>query len=274
MQTWLVTGGSRGLGREVVAAALAAGHRVIGTARNVSSLDEFVSDAGDRFLGRELDVTNHSQVADVVAEGINVFGGIDVVVNNAGYADMAAIEEMSMESFTGQVDAVFMGTVAVTKAVLPHMVARGSGTVIQVTSVGGRLTAPGLGAYQAAKFAVEGFSRVLATEVGPLGVHVVLAEPGGMRTDWAGDSMSVAPIADRYAPTVGVMVDYLRSTSGAEGIDPVKVAEVFLELATMDEPPVHLLLGQGTIEMVEATATQLLALDAENAAITNSVNYD
>ena len=95
-----------------------------------------------------------------------------------------------------------------------------------------------------------------------------------MRTDWAGDSMSVAPIADRYAPTVGVMVDYLRSTSGAEGIDPVKVAEVFLELATMDEPPVHLLLGQGTIKMVEATATQLLALDAENAAITNSVNYD
>src|SRR6185437_3246266 len=143
--------------------------------------------------------------AAAVAAGTAAFGRIDVVVNNAGYANLAAVEDITLDDFRAQVDANLFGVVNVTKAALPALRAQGAGHIIQVSSVGGRLATPGLSAYQAAKWAVGGFSEVLASEVGPLGIKVTVLEPGGMRTDWAGSSMRVPPISEPYQSTVGVV---------------------------------------------------------------------
>jgi NAD(P)-dependent dehydrogenase (short-subunit alcohol dehydrogenase family) len=145
-------------------------------------------------------------------------------------------EVVSLEAFRAQVDAVFFGTMHVTKAALPVFRRQGSGYLIQLTSVGGRLTAPGLGAYQSAKFAVEGFSSVLRQEVAPLGIRVTLAEPGAMRTDWAGSSMDIPAFGPGYEATVGAIGRHLRETSGTEPIDPAKVARAFLDLADNPQP--------------------------------------
>jgi NAD(P)-dependent dehydrogenase (short-subunit alcohol dehydrogenase family) len=197
-----------------------------------------------------------------------------VVVNNAGYANLVAIEDISLEDFRAQMDAVFYGTVHVTKAALPHFTERGAGHFIQVTSVGGRATAPGVGAYQSGKWAVEGFSGVLAKEAGPLGVKVTLAEPGAMRTDWAGSSMDIPAISPHYDATVGAMGRYLRERTGQEPIDPVKVARVLLDVARMDDPPLHLLLGSDAVGIIDAELTQLKAADDRWAALGRSVDYD
>src|SRR6201994_2812848 len=215
-QTWLVTGSSRGVGRALAAAARAAGHRVAATARDPKSVADLAERYGEQVLPLALDVTDPARAESAVAETVSRLGPLDVVVNNAGYASLAPVEQVSLDDFRAQVEAAFFGTVYVTKAALPGFVARGHGHFIQVTSIGGRLTAPGVGAYQAAKFAVEGFSGVLADEVAGLGVKVTLAEPGAMRTDWAGASMQVPPIAPAYEPTVRAIARHLRAGSGSE----------------------------------------------------------
>ena len=236
-QVWFVTGASRGLGRSVVEHALAAGHRVVGTARRVEALSEWGRTYPDRFLALPLDVTDSARANGAVAEAISTFGRLDVVVNNAGFADSASVEEIDLDDFRAQIEAVFFGTVHVTKAALPVFRAQGSGHFIQVTSIGGRLTSRGLSAYQAAKFAVEGFSGVLAQEVAGLGIKVTLAEPGAMRTDWAGSSMHVAHRSRDYAPTVGALAARRRAVNGSEPIDPDKVARVFIQIAALNDPP-------------------------------------
>ncbi|MFD7716772.1 SDR family NAD(P)-dependent oxidoreductase [Streptomyces sp. NPDC059814] len=200
-------------------------------ARRTSSLDDLAARYRDRLLAVPLNVTDPAQAEAAVAAAVDAFGRIDVVVNNAGYADIAPVEEVSLDSFRAQIDAVFLGTVHVTKAALPVFRRQGNGYFIQVTSVGGRGTAPGLSAYQSGKFAVEGFSGVLQKEVGPLGIRVTLAEPGAMRTDWAGSSMEVPAYDSAYEPTVGALAAHLRETTGKEPIDPAKAARFFLDLA-------------------------------------------
>src|SRR5262249_3309367 len=152
-----------------------------------------------------LDVTDPAGAEAAVQAAVDAFGRLDVVVNNAGYADLAAVEDVTLDDFTAQVSTNLFGVVHVTKAALPVLRRQGSGHVIQISSVGGRLATPGLGAYQAAKWAVGGFSEVLAAEVRPLGIKVTVLEPGGMRTDWAGSSMNVPPISQAYQATVGAM---------------------------------------------------------------------
>ncbi|WP_305784062.1 SDR family NAD(P)-dependent oxidoreductase [Symbioplanes lichenis] len=273
-QVWFVTGSSRGLGRSIVEEALAAGHRVAATARHTESLTDLVARYGDRLLPITLDVTDPIRAQQAVDEAIAVFGHLDVVVNNAGYANLVAIEDISLDDFRAQMDTVFYGTVHVTKAALPHFVARGAGHFIQVTSVGGRGTAPGVGAYQSAKWGVEGFSGVLAKETGPLGVKVTLAEPGAMRTDWAGSSMAIPAVSPQYDATVGAMGRYLRDRAGQEPIDPAKVARVLLDVAALADPPLHLLLGSDAVGIIDAEMKQLKAEDDRWAGVGRSVDYD
>ena len=178
-QVFFLTGSSRGLGRQIAEAALAAGHYLVATARDPASLADLADRYGGRVLPVALDVTDPRAAEAAVTAGTAAFGRIDVVVNNAGYANLAAVEDISLEDFRAQVDANLFGVVNVTKAALPVLRRNGGGHIIQVSSVGGRLATPGLSAYQAAKWAVGGFSEVLAREAGPLGIKVTVLEPGG-----------------------------------------------------------------------------------------------
>jgi NAD(P)-dependent dehydrogenase (short-subunit alcohol dehydrogenase family) len=199
---WIVTGSSRGLGRALAEKILDSGDLLVATARDTGQLTPLVKRYGSRIFPLALDVRDVPQVDAAVKSSVERFGQIDLLVNNAGYGFTGAFEEMTDEDFKGQIDTNFWGVVNVTRAVLPVMRSQGSGRILQVTSVGGRNAGPGLSGYHAAKFAVEGFSEALAYEVRPLGIQVCLIEPGGLRTDWAGASMSYAKPMDDYRATV------------------------------------------------------------------------
>jgi NAD(P)-dependent dehydrogenase (short-subunit alcohol dehydrogenase family) len=273
-QVWFITGASRGLGYAVAEEALAAGKRVAATARRPETLSALADKYGDRVLPVALDVTDQAQAESAIQRTVEHFGRIDVVVNNAGYANMSPIEDVTMDDFRAQVEAVFFGTVLVTKAALPVMRRQGGGHFIQVTSIGGRITSPGLSAYQSAKFAVEGFSGVLRQEVAPLGIKVTLAEPGGMRTDWAGSSMEIPSFQDAYQPTVGALAERVRARNGKEPIDPAKAARALIDIAEQEKPPLHLLLGRDALRYAAAELEQTSAEDKRWAHVGNSVDFD
>src|ERR1700761_3687394 len=252
-QVFFLTGSSRGLGRQIAEAALAAGHQLVATARRPDVLADLAGRYGSRILPVALDVTEPDAAVAAVTAGAEACGRIDVVVNNAGYANLAAVEDMTLADFREQVDANLFGVVNVTKAALPLLREQGGGHIIQVSSIGGRLATAGLSAYQAAKWAVGGFSEVLAKEVGPLGIKVTVLEPGGMQTDWAGSSMDVPPISEPYEPTVGQMAAMHNAETLALG-DPAKVAQVVLDVAAMDEPPLRLILGSEAYAYATAAA--------------------
>jgi NAD(P)-dependent dehydrogenase (short-subunit alcohol dehydrogenase family)/alkylhydroperoxidase/carboxymuconolactone decarboxylase family protein YurZ len=271
-QVFFLTGSSRGLGREIAEAALAAGHYLVATARDPASVASLAERYGDRVLPVQLDVTDPAAAVAAVNAGTAAFGRIDVVVNNAGYANLAAVEDISLDDFREQVDANLFGVVNVTKAALPVLRAQGGGHVIQVSSIGGRLATPGLSAYQAAKWAVGGFSEVLAREVGPLGIKVTVLEPGGMRTDWAGSSMRVPPVSGPYQPTVGASAA-MHSSDDFLG-DPAKVAKVVLAVAEMAEPPLRLILGSEAYAYATAAARARAESDAAWHDLTVSTDRD
>jgi NAD(P)-dependent dehydrogenase (short-subunit alcohol dehydrogenase family) len=274
-QVFFLTGSSRGLGRQIAEATLAAGHRLIATARRPDSLADLADRYGSQILPLPLDVTDAAAAEAAVAAGTKAFGRIDVVVNNAGYANLAAVEDIALDDFRAQVDANLFGVVNVTKAALPVLRTQGGGHIIQVSSIGGRLATPGLSAYQAAKWAVGGFSEVLAGEVGPLGIKVTVLEPGGMRTDWAGSSMQVPPISEPYRQTVGAMArvhDDLGSDSSLG--DPAKVARVVLEVSGMEEPPLRLILGSEAYAYATAAARARAESDAAWHDLTVSTDRD
>ena len=272
-EVFFLTGASRGLGRAIAQAALAAGHSLVATARRPESLDDLVAAHGDRVLALALDVTDPDGAQRAVAAGVHRFGRIDVVVNNAGYADLAAVEDVALDDFRAQIDANLLGVVNVTKAALPVLRARGGGHVIQISSIGGRLATPGLSAYQSAKWAVGGFSSVLAAEVAPLGIRVSVLEPGGMQTDWAGSSMTVSPISAPYADTVGRSAAMHNAETLALG-DPSKVAQAVLQVAAMDDPPLRLILGSDAYAYGTATGRALLASDERWRELTVSTDRD
>ncbi len=272
-QVFLVTGSSRGLGRAVVEAALVAGHRVVATARRTSDLADFPERYGDAVRTATLDVTDPEAAERAVQLAVDAFGRLDVVVNNAGYADIAAVEDVTLDAFRRQIDTNLFGVVTVTKAALPVLRAQGSGHIIQVSSVGGRLATPGLSAYQAAKWAVGGFSLVLAAEVAQLGIHITVLEPGGMRTDWAGSSMTIPPISAPYLPTVGAVAGMHNQEALGAG-DPARVADVVLQVAAMDEPPTRLLLGSDAFTYATADARRQLAEDERWEKLSRSTDHD
>ncbi|HEY2052934.1 MAG TPA: SDR family NAD(P)-dependent oxidoreductase [Solirubrobacterales bacterium] len=269
---FFLTGSSRGLGRAIAEAVLDAGHQLVATARNPESLDDLVAAHPDRVLPLALDVTDPAAAEAAIAAGRERFGRLDVVVNNAGYADLAAIEDVDPADFRAQIDTNLFGVVNVTKAALPVLREQG-GHVIQVSSIGGRLATAGLAAYQSAKWAVGGFSSVLAAEVAPLGIKVTVLEPGGMQTDWAGSSMKVPPISDPYQPTVGRMAAMHNAETLALG-DPAKVARVVLQVAAMDDPPLRLILGSEAYVYATAAARAQAESDERWHDLTVSTDRD
>ncbi|WP_372346823.1 oxidoreductase [Streptomyces sp. KL116D] len=249
-RTWLITGASRGFGRALAEAVLEGGDRLVATARRPEQLADLVSCHGDRVRTVALDVTDPAAAQRAVQVAVDAFGGLDVVVNNAGYANSAPIEEMAEDDFRAQFEANFFGVVNVTRAALPVLRAQRSGTFLQFSSLGGRVGGTaGMGAYQSAKFAVEGFSEVLATEVAPFGVRVVIVEPGAFRTDWQGSSMELHAVGSDYEETVGAMNAYRAANSATQPGDPVRAAQVLLDVARHDDPPRRLLLGAQAVAM-------------------------
>ncbi|MDB6000112.1 MAG: rmlD substrate binding domain protein [Rhizobacter sp.] len=248
-KVWLITGSASGLGRTIAEAVLAAGDRLVATARDPQLLADLVERYGDRVRTAALDVTD-AQAAQAAAQvALDHFGRIDVLVNNAGFGHLAPFEQADEADFRAQIDTNFYGVVHMTRAVVPTMRQQRSGHIIQISSVGGRIGTPGMSAYQAAKWAVGGFSEVLNMELAPLGIKVCVLEPGGMRTGWVRRAGSRVPaILPDYAPTVGALADMLGAYAGHETGDPVKVAEIVLELAHHDQPPLHLLLGSDAVQ--------------------------
>ncbi|TXR99678.1 SDR family NAD(P)-dependent oxidoreductase [Streptomyces sp. col6] len=249
-QVWFITGSSRGLGRALTTAALQAGDLVVATARRPEVLAEAFAAFGERMLPLALDVTDPEAARAAVAAAVQRFGRIDVLVNNAGYANVSPIETSDDGDFRAQFETNFWGVYNVTRAALPTLRRQGSGTVVQFSSIGGRVGgSPGIASYQAAKFAVDGFSRVLATETAPFGVRVMVVEPSGFATDWAGSSMTVHGIPEAYDATVGEMNRRVRqATDGAAG-DPERAAEIIVRTVHRAEIPSHLPLGVNAATM-------------------------
>jgi NAD(P)-dependent dehydrogenase (short-subunit alcohol dehydrogenase family) len=272
-KVWFVTGSSRGLGRAIVENALKAGDRVVATARKPEQLADLAT-YGDHVLPVALDVTDDNNVRKAVEQGLSAFGRYDVVVNNAGHGDLAAVEDVTLDDFRAQIDTNFYGVVQVSKAVLPILREQGSGHIFQVSSLGGRIGSVGLAGYQSAKWAVGGFSTVLAQEVAPFGVKVTVLEPGGMRTDWAGSSMTIPPISEPYRQTVGAFADMLRHSdpeaAQANSADPVRVATIIADLAGRDDAPVRILLGKDAVQYWDGAAAALAESDAKWREVSES----
>ncbi|MCX4974867.1 oxidoreductase [Streptomyces sp. NBC_00620] len=273
-KTWLITGSSRGLGRALAEAVLAAGHQLVATARRPEQLDDLVRRFGDRVRAVALDVTDPAAARAAVQQAVDSFGRLDVLVNNAGYADVASIEDVTEDAFRAQIDTNLHGVVNVTKAALPVLREQGSGHIVQVSSVGGRVGTPGLSAYQAAKWAVGGFSEVLAQEVAPFGIKVTVIEPGGLRTDWAGSSMSTPPVSDPYKPVIEPVVGFLGQADGTQPGDPALAALAILHVTEAADPPVRLLLGSDAVAVAGAMAQNLAASDAKWRKVSESIDFD
>ena len=227
-----------------------AGDQVVATARRPEQLAEFSEKYGDRVLPLALDVTDAEAVNAAVSAGVERFGRLDVVVNNAGYANLAPIETGDEGDFRTQFETNFWGVYNVSRAVIAQLREQGGGTIVQFSSIGGRVGgSPGIASYQAAKFAVDGFSRVLAVETAPFGIKVMVVEPSGFATDWAGSSMTIHDIPADYDATIGAMHRRMRAnTSGAAG-DPVRAAEILVQVVKRENVPSHLLLGVNAADM-------------------------
>lgn len=273
-KVWLITGSSRGFGRALATAALEGGDQVVATARRPEQLHDLVSGYGDRVRAVALDVTDTAAARAAVQTAIDQFGSLDVVVNNAGYANSSAIEETPDDDFRAQVETNLFGAVNVTKAALPFLRTQRSGHFIQFSSIGGRVGGtPGLAAYQTAKWGLEGFSEVLANEVRPFGVKVTIIEPGAFRTDWAGSSMRIPPIGEDYEQTVGTMNRSIRASSGAQPGDPARAAKIIADIVNLDDPPLRLLLGAYAVTSA-AEAARTRAAEAEKwADISRSADF-
>ncbi len=259
---WFITGSSRGLGRSLAQAVLAKGDKVAATARNPEQLKDLTEKYPGQILPIQLDVTNQQQIADAVAQTIQYFGRIDVLVNNAGFGITGATEAFTHEQVRSQLETNLYAPIEITRAVLPHMRKQRSGRILQISSTGGRVGGVGLSIYQTAKFGLGGFSETLSKEVQPLGIRVTSIEPGGFRTDWATDSMSFAPEIEGYEATVGARVNLFKSGKFSPMGDPDKAAKVMIDLVEHPEPPVHLLLGSEAVSIVkQAEAAKLAELE-------------
>ncbi len=271
---WLITGSSRGLGRVLSEAVLDAGDKLVATARNIASLADLAEKHSDRVRLVTLDVTDGPAAQQAVKAAVDAFGRLDIVVNNAGYGNIAPIEDVTEEDFRAQMDVNFYGVFHVTRAAIPVMRAQKSGHIIQISSIGGRIGTAGLSAYQSAKFAVEGFSEVLNGEVGPLGIKVTIVEPGGFRTDWAGSSMTIADIREAYQPSIGRLVSHIQANGGRETGDPAKGARAILEIAGIEKPPLRLLLGSDAAWIAEAAGKRQQEEDLAWRKLTLSTDFD
>ncbi|NRB55783.1 MAG: SDR family NAD(P)-dependent oxidoreductase [Salinicola sp.] len=249
-RTWLVTGASRGFGRALCDAILAAGDNLVATARNPDQLTDLMREHGARVRTAALDVTDPAAAENAVQLAVSAFGRLDVLVNNAGYGDVGSVEDTSLDSFRRQIEANLFGTIIMTKAAIPHMRQQRGGHIVQFSSVGGRLGAPGRAAYSAAKWAVEGFSESLAREMSLIGVRVTIVEPGGFRTDFAGSSTTIDAGRPEYDAVVGATARMQRDYDGKQPGDPRKGAQAVLRAVASDDPPLRLALGKDAVAAI------------------------
>lgn len=256
---FLITGVSSGFGRALAGAALEAGHRVVGTVRAPEQAEAFAARCPGHAHAELLDVRDSDAVARVVMRVERDVGAIDVLVNNAGYGHEGVLEESPLEDMRRQFDVNVFGAVAMIKAVLPAMRQRRRGHIINITSMGGTITMPGIAYYCGSKFALEGISDTLSKELAPFGIFVTAVAPGSFRTDWAGRSMVRAPrhIAD-YDASFDPVRQARIANSGRQAGDPVKAARALLHLVDSPAPPSHLLLGSDALALVRAALTQRL----------------
>lgn len=273
MARWLITGCSTGFGREIARAALEAGHSAVVTARRADSVRDFAGEFGDRARPVALDVTDLRQIAAAVSAAEAAFGGVDVLVNNAGHGYLAAVEEGEDAEVRQLFEVNYFGAVNMIKAVLPAMRARRSGHIINMSSMTGLVANPPNAYYSSTKFALEAITEALASEVRPLGIKVTAIEPGAFRTDWTTRSMkeSATPIAD-YAD-VSARKDLIKQFADHLPGDPRKVAEAVLMVTTLDEPPLRLLLGRDVLKAMRDKLAALSSSIEEWKSVTKDVNF-
>ncbi|MFI2242512.1 SDR family NAD(P)-dependent oxidoreductase [Streptomyces chrestomyceticus] len=272
IHTLFITGSSRGLGRSLAIAALEAGDQVAATARKPEQVADLVERFGDRVLPVPLDVTDTAAVTAALDAARDRFGRLDVIVNNAGYANVAPVETAPEDDFRRQFETNFWGVYNVSKAALPLLKAQGGGIVVQFSSVGGRVGgSAGLGSYQAAKFAVDGLTRVLVTETAPFGIRYLVVEPSGFATDWAGSSMEVQDVPPEYEATVGAFQDRVRG--GRTAGDPDRAARILLRVVKRDHLPSHLLLGADAARMALGHSRRQTAEAEAWQAVSRSADF-
>ncbi|WP_454832535.1 oxidoreductase [Pseudoxanthomonas wuyuanensis] len=270
---WLITGSSRGLGRALAEAVLEAGHRLIATARDPSQLRDLESRYGAAVRTVALDVTDPERAAAAIRAAMDAFDGLDVLVNNAGYGNVGSVEDTPLDDFRRQIETNLFGTIIMTKAAIPLMRAQRRGHIIQFSSVGGRIGAPGRAAYSAAKWGVEGFSEALALEMALVGVHVTIIEPGGFRTDFAGSSTSLSQGRPEYDRVVGATARMQHAYDGRQPGDPARAAQALLAVAAMDAPPLRLALGSDAVAAIERVEHSRLEELARWRTISASTDY-
>jgi len=271
---WLITGCSTGLGRALAERVLQHGHRAIVTARNPKQVEDIVAAHPGTALGLALDVTSSKQIDTAVSQAEKRFGRIDVLVNNAGYGYLAALEEGEDDAVRAMFEANFFGLIALTKRVLPGMRERGRGHVVNISSVGGMVGNPSSGYYNATKFAVEGLSEALAKEVAPLGIRVTSIEPGPFRTEWSGSSLKVTGTPmPAYAATAGARRGQIAGNYGKQAGDPVRAADAIIKVVESPKPPLNLILGKEGLERVRTKLALLMSSMEEWEAVTLGADY-
>jgi NAD(P)-dependent dehydrogenase (short-subunit alcohol dehydrogenase family) len=258
-KVWFITGTSSGFGRSLAEEVLRRGERLVATARDPQSLDELVARAPDRVLAVRLDVTQAAQVQPALDAALQRFGRIDVVVNNAGFSIVGAAEETSEADLRATMETMFFGAAALTRAVLPQLRRQGTGTVVQITSVGGLITAPGFGTYCAAKHALEAWSESLAAEVAPFGIKVLIVEPGAFRTSLFGSGFRIMPVMPIYDATVGPTRAYVAGSGGKQPGDPAKAARAIADAVDAGAPQLRLPLGADAIQGIRAKLARVAA---------------
>ncbi|MEI9910631.1 MAG: SDR family NAD(P)-dependent oxidoreductase [Bacteroidota bacterium] len=273
-KVWLITGCSKGLGRALAEAVLAAGNQLVATARNPELLKDLIVCYGHQVHTIALDVTDEKAAAHVIKTTIDVFGKLDVLVNNAGYCTINSIEESSIADFRAEIETNLFGTIIVTKAALPYMRKQKTGHIIQVSSMGGLLGPVGHGPYTAAKWGVEGFSEVLEKETKLLGIKVTILQPGGFRTNLTGISSTGPDRLPAYEPTVGAAARIQHAYHGKEPGDPAKAAAAILFLANLEEPPLRLLLGSDAVYAAEKNELFKIAADHKWRQLSISTDFD
>jgi len=265
-KVWFVTGSSSGFGRSLVEEVIARGHRAVATARDPRALADLVARAPERVLALRLDVTRQGELETAVAAALARFGAIDVLVNNAGFSIVGALEETPEAELRATMELMFFGAVAATRALLPHFRQRGTGTFVQLTSVGGLSTAPGFGAYCAAKHALEGLSECLAAEVAPLGLRVLIAQPGAFRTSLFGSAFRTMPPQEAYAASVGPTRAFVTGAAGTQPGDPAKAARAIADAVAAGCPTLRLPLGPDAVTLLRDKLARVAAeLDATEA---------
>jgi NAD(P)-dependent dehydrogenase (short-subunit alcohol dehydrogenase family) len=257
MQTWLITGCSTGLGRTLAESALKEGHTVVGTARRTEALAGLIASSPDRFLALGLDVTDPAACHRAIHATIERFGRIDVLVNNAGFGMVGALEESPSGEIRRMFETNVFGLIEMTKAALPVMRAQQSGWIVNLSSIAGLAATPGFGPYNATKFAVEGLSEALAGEVRPFGIRVLIVEPGPFRTDFAGRSIVETPAMPDYERSVGPTRKYIEDADGAQAGDPANAARAILDHVAQNRPELRMLLGKAAVDRLSAKLSSL-----------------